>query len=150
MRGHLNKDMNFSKGLKDRVLEVIKGSKIASLATIVNGKPWTRFVVSHNDGINLHICTYRDSRKVKQIKKNPNVHIAISKDLNDLESAFVQISGKAFIRSDAKIKKRYWSDFMKKYYSGIDDPNYVVIEVKPEYIEYKSTETKEAQVLKIQ
>ena len=136
------------KGLKNKILEVIKGHKLVSLATIASGKPWVRLVMCYSEGLNLYICTFKDSRKVTQIKKNNNVHLAISKDLNKLEAPFVQVSGKARVRSDAKIRYKFWRDFMKKYYSGPDDPSYVVIEVKPKLIEYQSTETEEAQIYK--
>ena len=136
------KNILFSRReLKNKILEVIKGHKLAALATIANGKPWVRLLMCRSDGLNLYICTYKDSRKVAQIKKNHNVHLVISKDLNKLEAPFVQIAGKARIRSDAKIRYKFWRDFMKKYYSGPDDPNYVVIEVKPQLIEYRREET---------
>lgn len=135
--------------LKNKILEVIEGRKLAALATIANGKPWVRFVMCYSEGLNLYICTYKDSRKVIQIKNNPRVHITIGKDINNLEAAYVQVAGKAKVRRDSKIRKKYWCDFMKKYYTGPDDPNFVVLEVKPESIEYRSTELKEAQVYKI-
>lgn len=126
----------------------MKGHKLAALATITNGKPWVRLVMCYSKGLKLYICTYRDSRKVAQIKKNHHVHLVISKDINKLEAPFVQIAGKAKIHSDAKIRYKFWRDFMKKYYSGPDDPNYVVIEIKPELIEYQSTETEQVQIYK--
>ncbi len=136
------------KVLRNKILEVIKGHKLIALATIANGKPWVRLVMCYSEGLNLYICTFKDSRKVAQIKKNPNVHLVVSKDINKLEAPFVQIAGKAGIRSDTKIRHKLWRDFMKKYYSGRDDPNYVVIEVKPKLIEYLSTETEQLQVYK--
>lgn len=144
----MNKNLLTRDEIKNKILEVIKGNKLAALATIANGKPWVRFAMCHSDGLKLYICTYRDSRKVKQIKNNPNVHIAVMKDSNKIESAYVQIIGRSRIRSDYKIRKKYWQDFMKKYYSGINDPQYVVIEVKPQLIEYKDREIQQAQIYK--
>lgn len=135
--------------LKRRILEVIAGRKIASLATLAGKKPWVRLVMAHADGLNLYICTFRNSRKVIQIKKSPNVHLAISKDINDLSAPYVQIAGRAKVRSDKKTRYKLWVDFMKKYYSGPDDPNYVIIEVMPQLIEYQSTELERAQVYKV-
>ncbi|MDP3732355.1 MAG: pyridoxamine 5'-phosphate oxidase family protein [Candidatus Omnitrophota bacterium] len=141
-----NKDSLSKEVLKNKILEVIKGHKLAALATVASGKPWVRLLMCRSQGLNLYICTYKDSRKVAQIKKNPNVHLVIGKDINKLEAPFVQVAGKAKIRSDAKIRNKLWRDFMKKYYSGPDDPNYVIIEVKPKLIEYRSTETENFQV----
>ena len=130
-----------AKGLKKKILKVIKGSKLASLATIVNGKPWVRYVVSRSEGLTLYICTFKDSRKVKQIRENPNVHITIGGSMENMKAPYVQIAACAKVRFDAGIRKRLWMPFMKKYYTGADDPQYVVIEVKPVWIEYVSTES---------
>lgn len=136
------------QGLKNKILEVIKGRKLIALATIANGKPWVRLAMCRSEGLNLYICTYRNSRKVVQIKKNPNVHLVISKDLNKLEAPYIQVAGKAKVRSDAKIRYKYWRNFMKKYYSGPDDPDYVIVEVKPGLIEYQSTEAEHVEIFK--
>lgn len=135
--------------LKKKILEVIAGRKIASLATLAGKKPWVRLVMCYSEGLNLYICTFRNSRKVIQIKKKPYVHLAISKDINDLSAPYVQVAGKAKVRRDKKLRYKLWVDFMKKYYSGPDDPNYVIIEVIPQSIEYQSTELERVQVYKV-
>ena len=138
-----------TKGLKKKILKVIKGSKLASLATVANGKPWVRYAVSRSEGLTLYICTFKDSRKVEQIKKNPNVHITIGGSMENMEAPYVQIAAYAKVRSDAGIRKKLWVPFMKKYYTGVDDPQYVVIEVKPEFVEYMGTESHTPQIYKV-
>lgn len=137
--------------LRNKILKVIKGEKLASLATIASSRPWVRYVISHNQGasLNLYICTYRDSRKVRQIQKNPNVHITIGGDMDNLKASYVQVAAKARVRSDARIRKKLWHNLMKKYYTGPDDPNYVVIEAKPELIEYMSSEQRLPQIYRM-
>lgn len=137
------------KSLKNKILKVIKGNKLSSLATIANGKPWVRYVVSRSEGLTIYICTFKDSRKAAQIKKNPNVHITIGGSMENMEAPYVQIAASARVRSDAGIRKRLWMPFMKKYYTGVDDPRYVVIEAKPVLIEYMSAETHTAQIYKV-
>ncbi|OGX46649.1 MAG: hypothetical protein A2216_00410 [Omnitrophica WOR_2 bacterium RIFOXYA2_FULL_45_12] len=138
-----------TKSLKKKILKVIEGSKLASLATIANGRPWVRYVVARSEGLILYICTFKDSRKVKQIKKNPNVHLTIGGSMENMEAPYVQITACARARSDAGIRKRLWMPFMRKYYTGVDDPQYVVIEAQPVLIEYMSTETHTAQIYKL-
>jgi general stress protein 26 len=127
--------------LEKKILKVISGMKLAALATIEDKKPWVRFVVSYNDGLALYISTYASSRKVKQIKKNPNVHVTIGANLDNLKTSYVQLSGRAVVRNDLGIRRKCWHSYMKKYYSGLNDPEYVVIEVKPRIIEYLDSET---------
>lgn len=140
-----------NKSLKDKILKVIKGSKLTSLATISGARPWVRYAVSHNQGanLNLYICTYRDSRKVRQIHKNPNVHITIGGDIDNLDAPYVQIVARARVRSDKALRKKYWQSFMKKYYSGPNDPQYVILELKPEFIEYMSSELRLPQIYRM-
>ena len=138
-----------TKSLKKKILKVIEGSKLASLATIANGRPWVRYVVARSEGLTIYICTFKDSRKVKQIKKNPKVHIIIGGSMENMEAPYVQIAACANVRSDAGIRKRLWMPFMKKYYTGVDDPQYVVIEVQPVLIEYMSTETHTPRIYKV-
>lgn len=127
--------------LKKKILKVIGGMKLACLATIKDKKPWVRFVASRNDGLTLYISTFASSRKVKQIEDNPNVHVTIGGSLGNLKASYVQIAGYAVIRNDAGIRRKCWHDYMKRYYSSPDDPEYVVIEVKPQIIEYMGAET---------
>ena len=138
-----------TKDLKKKILKVIKGSKLASLATIVNGKPWVRYVVARSEGLTIYICTFMDSRKVKQIKKNPKVHIIIGGSMENMEVPYVQIAACAKVRSDAGIRKRLWMPIMKKYYTDMNDPEYVVIEAQPVLIEYMSAETHTARIYKV-
>lgn len=138
-----------TKDLKNKILKVIGGSRLASLATVVNDKPWVRYAISRNEGLMLHICTFKDSRKVRQVQENPNVHITIGGSMENMEAPYVQIEASAKVRSDAGIRKKLWMPFMKKYYTGVDDPQYVVIEAKPVLIEYMSTESHTPQIYKI-
>jgi len=123
--------------------------KLASLATIKDKKPWVRFVVSYNDGLILYISTYASSRKVKEIENNPDVHVTIGGSLENLKAPYVQIAGCASIRNDVKIRRKCWHNYMKVYYSGPDDPEYAVIEVRPQIIEYMDSETHKPMIYKV-
>ncbi|HAH20284.1 MAG: hypothetical protein A2Y00_09495 [Omnitrophica WOR_2 bacterium GWF2_43_52] len=135
--------------LKKKILKVIQGSKLASLATISGGKPWVRYVVTRSEGLCLYICTFKDARKLKQIQKNRNIHLTIGGSMEHMDAPYVQIAAKAKVRSDTGIRKKLWLPFMGKYYTGVNDPKYVVLEVKPEFIEYMDSETHIAQIYKV-
>ena len=141
---NMNRDL-----LKKKILKVIGGMKLACLATIKDKKPWARFVVSYNDDLVLYISTFASSRKVKEIKDDPHVHVTIGGSLDNLNAPYVQIAGSATVRNDVGIRCKCWHDYMKKYYSGPDDPEYVVIEVKPQVIEYMDSETHSPQIYKM-
>lgn len=135
------KPQNMQKNLlKKKILSVLRGQKLICLATSQNNRPWARFVVSHNDGLTLCVSTYLSSRKIKDIRKNHEVHVVVAKDYTSFKTSYVQIAGRAKIRTDKLMRRKCWHSYMNKYYASIDDPEYAVIEIKPYYIEYWDSE----------
>ncbi|MFA6079025.1 MAG: pyridoxamine 5'-phosphate oxidase family protein [Candidatus Omnitrophota bacterium] len=123
--------------LKDRILDVIKGAHLATLATISEGKPAARYMVIHqDDGLNLYTVTFANSRKVKQISQNNNVYVLIGGEPKNYQAPYVNIQATAGVLSDPETKKRCWSESLKSYFSGPEDPNYVVIKITSQVIEY--------------
>lgn len=122
--------------VKDIIKEIIKGNHIASLATIKEGKPWVRYVMTINpeDTLNLFIATSITSRKIAQIKEDPNVHICLGWD-EKKPGPYVQYVAKAKVHTDSEIKKKYWQPVFEMHFKNPDDPNYCIIELVPEYIE---------------
>lgn len=126
--------------LKNKISEVIKKSRMGSMATIRDGKPWVRYMMLQQDeNLNCYASTFAGSRKVEQIRKNNNVHIAVGGDANNTQAAYVNIQATAQVLTDLETKKKYWSDMLKQFFSGPEDPNYAVIKISPQVIEYTSS-----------
>ncbi len=123
-----------NKELKEKILKVVSGIKLAGFATIKDGKPWVRYVMVISKDLDFYITCSLKSRKIDQIKKNNSVHITLGFDLAN-PGPYVQIPGKAEILTDKETKKSFWNDMLKTYFSGPEDPDYCVIKVKPEFIE---------------
>ena len=126
----------FSKAdVKTRIYKILTGSPagIASLATITkDGKPWVRIVqFTADEDLNIRIGTDKNSRKVSQIKQNPNVHICFYDQSTEGEIEYVQIQGKAEVSEDPELKKSTWGPMGYLYSTGPEDPNSVIITVKP-------------------
>lgn len=122
--------------LRNKILEVIKGQKLASLATIKDGRPWARYVVTTNRGLELFSSTFAGSRKVVQIKANNNVHVTIGGDPNNFNASYVNIQATAEVLTDIETKKECWNDMLKQFFQGPENPNYAVIKISPQIIEY--------------
>lgn len=124
--------------LKQRIFEAAKDFQLINFASITeNGKPWVRYVVGKVDNqLVFRFCTFIGSRKVGQIRKNPNVHISLG--AKDLETAkhWIQVEGRAEVTTDKTERESFWFDQLKNYYSGPDDPNYCIIIVRPSRIEF--------------
>jgi general stress protein 26 len=86
--------------LETKILEVIRGPKLAALATVKEegGKvlPVVRYIVAMGfENLSLMAATRKSSEKVQHIKKNPNISLTIwsGKDLipEDLTKPYVVI-----------------------------------------------------------
>jgi general stress protein 26 len=134
--------------LKEKIMKIIREPHLASLATITeDGKPWTRYVFPNGSGdMSIRFSSFLDSRKVAQIRKNPEVHLTCGVTDPQTASSYLQIQGRAEITSDEAERKAYWKEELKRYFSGPDDPNYCIVIVKPYRIEYMDMTSPEPRV----
>jgi len=123
--------------LAQRIFTIIKEPYLASFATIAeDGKPWVRYVTPHASGdLTIRFSTFIGSRKVAQIKKNPEVHLTCGVTDPATAQTYLQIQGKAELSTDKAEREAFWNDYLKRYFKGPDDPNYGIIIVKPYCIE---------------
>lgn len=124
--------------LEERILKILDRKQTAALATVTaNGAPWVRYVSIESDrDFTLRFCTSRASRKALQIESNPEVHLTCGNLKPPDDSAYLQIAGRAEIRGDAATKLKYWQEGWKRYFKGPEDPDYVMVFVRPRRIEY--------------
>jgi general stress protein 26 len=96
-----------------------------------------RYVTIESDpDFTLRFCTSRNSRKIRQILDNPEVHLTCGNLQPPDDSVFLQIAGRAEVNSDVKTKASYWQDEWQRYFKGPDDPDYVMVFIHPLRIEY--------------
>lgn len=126
--------------LKNRIFGVVSQRRVAGLATVTeDGKPWVRYVVPQADrDLTITFSTFLDSRKVAQVRKNPEVHLTTGVASLETARQYVQIQGLAGIVTEKEALRAYWHDHLKVYFSGPDDPNYCLIEIRPYRIELVS------------
>ena len=126
--------------LKERILQILQQPQMASLATITpDGKPWVRYVMTTaSPDMVIRCATFISARKVSQIKKNPEVHLTCGVTDPRKMGPYLQIQGRATLSTDKAVRHSFWSDMLAGIFSGPDDPNYGVIEIKPYCIEYVS------------
>ena len=122
--------------LRDKILQVIEGMHVAAIATLDHGMPTVRFMVLTGfPDMTLVGATMKSSRKVGQLKKNPDACIAIwsGKEFTD---PYVKIRAKGKVHDDLATKKKYWNPMMEQYFKKVDDPEYVVLVFTAGEIEY--------------
>ncbi len=79
----------------------------------------------------IWLGTFPTSRKVKQIKNNPNV-VVFYYDSKTL--SYVNISGTAQLVNDPHLKAKYWKEGWERFYPDRDE-DYILVEVTPERLE---------------
>ena len=87
------------------------------------------------DDLTLIGATMKSSRKVEQIKKNPEVALTIWSGKN-FSDPYVLIQGKGDIHEDLETKKKFWNPKMEVYFQMPENPGYVVLKFVPQRIEY--------------
>jgi general stress protein 26 len=124
--------------LQQKIFDATKELQLMNFATITeDGKPWVRYVVGKADNeLLFRFCTHLKTKKVNQIKKNPNVHISMG--ATDMKTAknWLQVEGTAKISIDKNERQAFWFDELNRYFIGPDDPQYCVVIVNPSRIEF--------------
>jgi general stress protein 26 len=122
--------------LKESIFKVIGGQVVAAVATIRESKPVVRYMaVTGFDDLTLIGATRKDSRKVEQINKNPDVALTVWSGKN-FSDPYVMIQGKAKVHDDLETKKKFWNPMMEPYFKKPENPDYVVLKFTPMRIEY--------------
>lgn len=123
--------------VKLRIIGMLQRSQLACCATITtDGKPWVRYVFCEGRGdMTIRFATYRHSRKVAQIRSNPEVHLTCGAAAPADMTPYLQIQGRAEFCCDAAERNGFWKESLAHYFQGPDDPNYGVVVVTPYRIE---------------
>ena len=122
------------------VLDLFHGPTLSQLATISeDGRPWTRYVMSQmDDDMTIRIPTKSTTRKVGEIERDKFVHVLVGRNLFGRDGAYAQIEAQAKLSRDPAELRRFWHDSFRRYFTGPNDPTYVLIQVQPYRIEYWS------------
>ena len=122
--------------LKDNILEVMRGEHVAAVATVTDGRPAVRFMALVGlDDLSLIGGTMKSSRKIEQMKKNPEVALSIWSGKNYTDP-YLLIESKAEIHEDLETKKKFWDPKLEPYFKSPENPSYVVLKFLPQRIEY--------------
>ncbi len=117
--------------------EIISSAKTCALITLdKEGNPRVR-AMQHFNPDEEFICwfgTNTKTGKVDQIKNDSRVTLYY---LDEDESGYVQISGKAELVNDEKAKEKWWKKEWEAFYPDKKE-NYILIKVVPIWIEVVS------------
>ncbi|WHX68327.1 pyridoxamine 5'-phosphate oxidase family protein [Peribacillus frigoritolerans] len=120
--------------IKEKVLNIIRDHKIGVLSSVENNKPHSRYMTFFNDELTLYTPTSGKTEKIDEIEKNPNVHILIGYDNEGLGDSYLEISGTSKINESQELKDKLWNESFEMWFEGPKDPNYLILQIKPESI----------------
>ncbi len=116
---------------------IMEGAKCRVLVSVdEDGKPHAREMdpFPPEDGLVIWFATNPKTRKVKQIKNNPNVAVFY---YDTKASSYVSINGKAHLVNDPAEKEVHWKEYWKRYYPD-REKDMILIKVIPERLELVS------------
>jgi general stress protein 26 len=113
---------------------IIDSAKCRVLVTVdENGRPHAREMdpFAPDENMVIWFGTNPKTRKVQQIKSNPNVAVFY---YDSKSVSYVSINGTAELVNDPELKKKYWKDYWERYYAD-PEKEYILIKVVPERLE---------------
>ncbi|MDM5318323.1 pyridoxamine 5'-phosphate oxidase family protein [Fictibacillus sp. b24] len=135
--------------IKNKVFDVLEKKQTGVLATVKNNKPHSRYMTFFHDGLTFYTPTSIDTHKAEEIQDNPNVHVLVGYEGEGYNDPYLEIEGTATIRDDQGLKEKFWNDQMKHYFEGPNDPNYILLEIKPSLIRLMNAGEHEPQILEL-
>jgi general stress protein 26 len=125
---------------RDAALEMMSEAEAVYLATVSDGAPRVRALVNlrrrdrsscdfcRREAFTSYFSTSAASGKVRDIRANSSVAVYYS---NPDKTRGIELRGHMEIVSDQDLKKALWQDEWSIYWRGADDPDYVVLRLKP-------------------
>lgn len=124
------------------VLEMMNEAEAVYLATVSGGAPRIRALVNlrrrdrypsacefcRKEGFTSYFSTSGASGKVRDIRVDSCVAVYYS---NPRRTRGVELRGRMEILTDPALKRALWRDEWGIYWRGADDPDYVVLRLKP-------------------
>ena len=122
--------------IQDRAKNLIKGIQHTVLVTTDEHgmpQPRTMFVLEVTNDFTTYFATGRTMQKCSQIAANPKVCLFWTQvQEGQLGPGYVCLKGEATVTDEQSLRHRFWKDEFKQYFPfGKDDPDYVIIVVKP-------------------
>ncbi|MBM7693072.1 general stress protein 26 [Peribacillus deserti] len=135
--------------LKTKIIGLLEKNAVGTLSSVRNGKPHSRYMTFFNSELTLYTPTSKDTHKADEIDNNPYVHILLGYQGEGFGDSYLEIEGEAVIKDDADLKEKLWNEHLKPWFKGKDDPDYIVLEIKPSMIRLMNYKDNSPQTLEL-
>lgn len=125
-----------NKQLEQLIIKTLDANSFGSFGTIEEGnKPKVRYMAVFHEGLNIYLATNRKTHKVEELSDNPNVFLLLGYETGGSKDV-LEIEATATVTKDEGLRSKVWSKELEPWFTGPDDPNYVILELTPTRIEY--------------
>ena len=130
---------------KETARKILDESYVGTMATVQQGKPFSRYMTFFNEGFTLYTATSKKTDKVEELEQNPNTHILIGYEGEGFGDEYLEIMGTATISDEESVKEKVWNEQMKPYFTGPDDPELVILKITPDSMRLMNKKGEEPQ-----
>lgn len=131
--------MTYTSDEVGRILDRFKETQFVALATFDGTRPRVRPMTLIYLDRGFWMVTSTSSNKVRQIRRNPDVEFTYQFSEND-EDCGIRMLGKAEIieAQDTRTSIAKRLGFFNDYWSGPENPDYTLLEILPDELQYVS------------
>ncbi|VAW11637.1 hypothetical protein MNBD_BACTEROID05-472, partial [hydrothermal vent metagenome] len=133
----------------EEVIDLIADAGFGILGTVEGDQPRARpmMPILSDDSKQLLVALLGDSRTIEQVKNNPKVEVCFL----DRKMWFARVTGDAKITEDSQKKEKLWSNIpmLRQYFGGIDDANFVLMEIDITQVEASTPHQKKPDVVSL-
>ncbi|MGE8000347.1 pyridoxamine 5'-phosphate oxidase family protein [Lysinibacillus sp. NPDC093190] len=115
--------------VRDEILEVLNREKIGTMATVENGKPFSRYMTFQHEDFVLYTVTNKHSEKMEELRKNPYTHILYGYENRGFGDTYVEIEGKLTEILEEGIKNKL-AEFFTSIFVGNQD-EMITLKIEP-------------------
>lgn len=137
------------KDVKKSIEHILENSTIGVMATVRHQKPHARYMTFFRDGLKLYTATNKKTDKVEEIEMVPHTHILLGYEGDGFGDEYVEYEGIVKISHSEELKEQLWNEHMENWFQGPDDPNYIVLEITPIYIQLMNKNGTDPKVLTV-
>ena len=125
--------------------KILDESYIGTMATVQQGKPFSRYMTFFNEDLTLYTATSKKTDKVEELEQNPHTHILIGYEGEGFGDEYLEIMGTVTISDEESIKEKVWNEHMKPYFTGPNDPELIILKITPDSMRLMNKKGEEPQ-----
>ncbi|CAI6083634.1 pyridoxamine 5'-phosphate oxidase family protein [Cohnella sp. JJ-181] len=120
--------------LEKKIAEALEKYKFGAFATVHDGQPSLRYMRVFSDGLTILLATHRDTHKVDELEANPKASLLLGLEGRLWPGTIIEVQGEVSISTDEELKSDVWKGYFEKWLDGPQDPDYVILKLKPTLI----------------